>query len=93
MVAREGSAAREPSVLVDQRLRKRSSEGELGNDNGSSEEVEDAKEGVESVEERGASESVLERGSITSPYIPEMGVSGIAGGSGRALAETVYEED
>lgn len=39
------------------------------------EEVEDAKEEVESTEERGASESVLERGSATSPYVPDKGVS------------------
>lgn len=96
VVPRGCSATREPNVLVDQRLRKQSSEGELGKETGEIgvfEEVEDAKDEVESIEERGASESVLERGSATSPYIPERGVSGIAGGRGMALAGTEYVKE
>lgn len=56
-------------------------------------EDEDVKDKVESMEERGASESMLKRGSVASPYIPERGVSGIAGGSGWALGEGVYTRE
>lgn len=90
VVVRDGSRARDPSVLEDQRLRNRcvhsssssSQKGKLGKENGEAdlfeEEVEDANEELESMEERGASESVLERGRITSPYMTETGVSGNA---------------
>lgn len=73
-----------------------SEEGEFGKENGetgASEEVEDANDEVESMEERGASESVLERGSITFPHIPERGVSEIACGSGWVLAEALYTKE
>lgn len=94
-IVRGGSTAMEPSVLVDQRLRKRSSEvGEFGKgdeEKGSFEK--DVKDEVESTEDRGASESVLERGSVTSPCIPAKMVSGIAGGSGRVVAESVYVKE
>lgn len=82
-------------MLEDQRLRKRcmdsnsrsSEKGEFGNENsevGVSGEVEDVKDEAESMEERGASESVLERGSV---------VSGTAGRSWQVLAEAVHVKE
>lgn len=94
LALRGGSTASEPSVLVDQRLRRgcgcarsysspcEEEEGVLGKEKGEiglCTELEEPEEAVESMEERGASESVLERGRQTSPYMPERGVSGRAG--------------
>lgn len=98
------SAVTEPNVLEDQRLRNRSvdsnsgpsGQGEFEKENGEMgvfEEDEDAKDKVESMEERGASESVLERGSVTWLHIAEIGVSGIAGGSGWMLAEAMQAKE
>ena len=103
-VDRGGSTTWDPNVLEDQRLRKRSvasnswssKEGEFGKEGGEMgvfEEVEDIEVKVESTEERGASESVLERGSVTSPYIPVRGISGIAGGRGQLPVEGVYTRE
>jgi len=97
VVVRDGSTTTEANVLEDQRLRRRSSEeGELGKEKGEMgvfEEVEEVKDDVESMEERGASESMLERKGVALPYIPYPGVSWIARGSGLGEVEAEYVKE
>ena len=97
---RGGSAATVANVLEDQRLRKRRASSDSGHSKqgrvgevGVFEVNEDVRDEVKSVEKREESESVLKRGSNSSPYISEKGVSGIAGGSGGILPDGAYARE